>query len=212
MGESKPIVDDGNEETIKNSENSKSLSEGFLKEAIKLSPKPDRINDKVKSLSYEDLYAFSGDLDNLPLRFPPWKSVTYLNEYDGMIIGNLVSHPELKWKKLCVQFNNLGDAGASAILTALHVNTNLELLFLEGNQLTDTTAIVCAEMLKVNKSLKKIHLDFNRLTDVGAEAIAESLKENSTLDLLDISFNKFTNRGKTLLREAVKGKKGFSLW
>mmetsp|Transcript_9712 Transcript_9712/g.11191 ORF Transcript_9712/g.11191 Transcript_9712/m.11191 type:complete len:213 (-) Transcript_9712:370-1008(-) len=189
----------------------KPLSDGFLQNIISRSPKPELISDKIKSLKDEDFTVYAQDLDNAPIRLP-WKEVSYLNKYDGMILGELLRHPEVTWRKLGVQFNLLKDEGAIAILQGLRQNQMLEQIFLEGNQLTDHTAEVVAMVLKENKTLKTIHLDFNRMTDAGLKMIAQGLTENTSLELLDISFNQFSAEGKTLLRNVAKTKPKFSLW
>jgi len=98
-------------------------------------------------------------------------------------------------KRLFLDCNQLGDAGAEAIAAMLRTNRSVTYLSLGGNQLGDAGAEAIAAMLRTNRSLTDLNLARNKIGDAGAEAIAAMLRTNHSLTELDLYGNKIGDAG-----------------
>jgi len=79
-------------------------------------------------------------------------------------------------KILSLDYNSLGDRGASALAAALEENTRLEGLDLEGNQISDVGAEALLEAMKHNGRLEDITLmPGNDIRETTLTAIKEQL-------------------------------------
>jgi Ran GTPase-activating protein (RanGAP) involved in mRNA processing and transport len=109
--------------------------------------------------------------------------------------------------KTLVLFNdNLGDAGAAAIVKGLRDN-NIALvgLYLGDNQIGDTGAAALAEYMRDSTTLRVLDLGFNRFGDAGAAAFAEGLRGNTALKELKLHHTRIGDAGAWALVESVKG-------
>ena len=107
-------------------------------------------------------------------------------------------------KKLVLESNDIGDAGAEALAEVLSCNTFLEELDLRGNEIGYGGAEALAQAIKSNTTLKKLFLDFNGIGDAGAVALAEVLSCNIFLGELDLRGNKIGNGGAEALAQAIR--------
>jgi hypothetical protein len=109
--------------------------------------------------------------------------------------------------KTLVLFNdNLGDAGAAAIVKGLRDN-NIALvgLYLGDNQIGDTGAAALAEYMRDSTTLRVLDLGFNHIGDAGAAAFAEGLRANTALKELKLHHTRIGDAGAAALVESLRG-------
>ena len=85
--------------------------------------------------------------------------------------------------------NEIGDAGAQAISTALKNNLTLTMLDLSANQIGDIGAQSISAVLKDNCTLTALNLQINHISAVGAQAFSTALKDKCSLTTLDLRDN-----------------------
>ena len=106
------------------------------------------------------------------------------------IVDNEETHLNLKG-------NFMGAEGATALATALHVNTTLTSLDLWENKIGVNGAMALATALKVNTTLTFLDLNGNNIGESGAPSLATALLVNTTLRSLEIRNNSFGDDGTT---------------
>jgi Ran GTPase-activating protein 1 len=119
-------------------------------------------------------------------------------------LARLVGHADSTVRRLGLNFNHLGDAGALPF--ASNLGTNLQVLGLSGNRLTDATAVALASALRSgrNTGLLRLFLAENFITCVGAKALASMLASNVTLKRLGLSGCCIGKEGGTAICDAVE--------
>ena len=80
--------------------------------------------------------------------------------------------------------NNIGDAGATALATALHTNISLTALSLYNNNIGDAGATALATALHTNTSLTTLDLRYNNIGAAGVNTLMIALQTNTILRLL----------------------------
>ena len=95
--------------------------------------------------------------------------------------------------------------GASALSSALTINSALETLYIGCNRLFDTGIAHIADALRVNNSLKELFLESSDITDEGVRSLSLALKDNKTLMKLNLRANTaITDSGLQVLRDSLK--------
>ena len=94
---------------------------------------------------------------------------------------------------------DIKDDGATALATALLVNTSLTSLNLDGNGIGDSGATALATALHVNTTLTILNVCNNHIGDDGATALSTALDGNTTLRSLNIQYNNVGDEG--IMRE-----------
>lgn len=97
---------------------------------------------------------------------------------------------------LNVSDNEFGNLGATAIARGLqNSQCKLRKLDMNANEIGVAGAKAVAIMLRFNKALEELNLSFNKLGDDGAAAIASALQHNSKLRLLSLRRNGISDAG-----------------
>ncbi|CAF0898511.1 unnamed protein product [Rotaria sordida] len=96
---------------------------------------------------------------------------------------------------LSLDWNQLGDDGASLMADLLQSNTTLRSVYLNANRISAIGARELADMLHVNTTLTHLELTSNSIGDSGVIAIARALQENRTLQALNLSQTDMTLDG-----------------
>lgn len=110
----------------------------------------------------------------------------------------------LEW--LDLQDSNIGDEGAAILAAdVLEQNySTIKKLNLHGNKIGNNGATALATALKINTSLWELDLCFNFINDEGVSMLAKALTTNTTLRVLRLEGNRIGERGATILFEAVQ--------
>ena len=104
-------------------------------------------------------------------------------------------------KKLDLDYNKCGVAGAKCLAAALETNTTLEKIYMEGNEVGPQGAAYLAAALEKNQTLNTMNLGHNGIGPTGAAALAASIHaSNGSLQWLNLSFNHLGKRGKPHLK------------
>lgn len=111
-------------------------------------------------------------------------------------------------KSLDLDFNKIGDIGATELAEGIKVNNSLQSLDLHFNKISPAGAKAIQEALLVNKCLLTLSLHGNHIGDAGARSIAESLQSNTTLQTLSLGKNGIGNDGATILAESLRANSG----
>jgi hypothetical protein len=93
-------------------------------------------------------------------------------------------------KTLDLGWSRLGDAGGSAVCSALRSSSTVRKLVLMGCQLSSGCQHDLIDFIKFNTPVRCLNLGLNRLDLVdaaGAEALSQALEMNTTLQVLDFS-------------------------
>ena len=99
-------------------------------------------------------------------------------------------------KKLDLDYNKCGVAGAKCLAAALETNTTLEKLYMEGNDIGPQGAAYLAAALEKNETLNTMNLGHNGIGPTGAASLAASIHaSNGSLQFLNLSFNHLGKRG-----------------
>ena len=109
-------------------------------------------------------------------------------------------------RQLCLFNDNLGDAGAAALVKGLRDN-NIALvgLYLGDNQIGDTGAAALAAYMRDSTTLRVLDLGFNHIGDAGAAAFAEGLRANTALKELKLHHTRIGDAGAAALVESLRG-------
>ncbi|KAJ1621725.1 hypothetical protein T492DRAFT_1067474 [Pavlovales sp. CCMP2436] len=94
------------------------------------------------------------------------------------------------------------DRGAAALAHALNSNETLTELSLFYNGVGDNGAVAFAEALRANHTLRSLDLFYNRISDFGASLVADSLLHNTALKTLDVRENPIEGVGNSRLVSA----------
>src|SRR6185312_1087633 len=118
------------------------------------------------------------------------------------LIDVLESNPSVN--SLILSYNQIGDAGATALAKALESNSSLISLDLGSNQIGDAGATALAKALESNSSLTSLNLWSNQIGHAGATALAKALESNFSLTSLNLSLNQIGDAGATALAKALE--------
>jgi Leucine Rich repeat len=106
--------------------------------------------------------------------------------FAATLVGNKVL------KKLSLNRNYIGVAGATTMAEALQSNPSLQVLGLRWNYVGGDGAVVIANALRTNTNLARLDLGGNNISNEGAMAILTTLKcYNCTLAALNLKDNTF---------------------
>lgn len=92
-------------------------------------------------------------------------------------------------RELKMKFHGLGPQRMKALAVPLQMNTNIEILNLEGNAIDEDGAICLTKVLKENFFITELVLAENNLRTEGGKAIAEMLINNRNLYKVDLTNN-----------------------
>ena len=106
--------------------------------------------------------------------------------------------------RLDLHVNQIGDAGAKDLATALQTNRSLTTLDLHVNQIGDAGAKDLATALQTNTSLTTLDLHGNQIGVEGAKALAEALHTNTSLTTLGLRHNIIGVEGATAFATALQ--------
>lgn len=112
----------------------------------------------------------------------------------------LVNDPQVLDLRRCA----VGDAGATALAKALHLNGSLRLLNLARNGVGRHGARELGDALRVNTALAALDLQHNALGN-GVSLLAEGVEENGTLQRLDVAGNAVGNAAADALGRMLAG-------
>ena len=128
-----------------------------------------------------------------------------LSDMGALDLANALREVDCKITCLRLWGNSLGVKGASAIASALTMNTSLLNLDLGRQRLDsehpigDAIAKEFAAALPHNATLQSLDLRYLGISDVGACALACALPRNRTLKHLDVRYNVIGGEGATAL-------------
>ena len=106
--------------------------------------------------------------------------------------------------ELNLRANQIGDAGAQALATALEQNTSLTELNLFDNQIGAAGAQALAKALQTNSSLRVLDLSRNQIGNEGAQALVTALQTKSSLSTLALFDNQIGPEGAQALASALQ--------
>lgn len=92
-------------------------------------------------------------------------------------------------RELKMKFHGLGPQRMKALAVPLQMNTNIEILNLEGNAIDEDGAICLTKVLRENFFITELVLAENNLRTEGGKAIAEMLVNNRNLYKVDLTNN-----------------------
>ncbi|XP_060595801.1 leucine-rich repeat-containing protein 74A-like [Ruditapes philippinarum] len=92
-------------------------------------------------------------------------------------------------RELKMKFHGLGPQRMKALSIPLQMNTNIEILNLEGNAIDEDGAICLTKVLRENFFITELVLAENNLRTEGGKAIAEMLINNRNLYRIDLTNN-----------------------
>ncbi|XP_068132046.1 protein NLRC5-like [Hyperolius riggenbachi] len=107
-----------------------------------------------------------------------------LTSKSGIVIKNILEHPQCAIKELFLAINHLGPAGVQHIWSALKMNTSVEKLNLCDNDIQDVGTENMVSSLEMNQSLKKLILCMNVFTEHGKENIDKLIKHQKNLKVV----------------------------
>ena len=107
--------------------------------------------------------------------------------------------------KFCISNNNITDAAADDIATAISCNIHLQELNLGSNNLQASGIIKIARSLQKISSLTKLYINHNNITDEAADDIAAIISCNSKLQEFDIGGNNLLTTSAIKIMKALKG-------
>ena len=107
-----------------------------------------------------------------------------------------ISNLDLNW-------NSIGDSGATSLSQALAVNSSLTSLDLTRNSIGASGATSLSQALAVNSSLSSLNLSENSIVASGATSLSQALATNSFLSNLDLSWNNIGASGATSFSQAL---------
>ncbi|XP_068745827.1 NLR family CARD domain-containing protein 3-like isoform X2 [Montipora capricornis] len=100
--------------------------------------------------------------------------------------------------------NEIGDSGAVALAKAMEFNSTLTFLALSYCKIGDSGAVALARAMEFNSSLTELNLGLNEIGDSGAGALAKAMERNSTLTELDLFENNISSFGAEALAKAME--------
>lgn len=170
----------------------------------------DPVNWKVKA-DCEQLQ-MQGDLTVTQL--PQATAYIFGQMDDGVIRVQESLRTHKKLRKLGLQNNFIGPAGAAALATALQENYHINVIYLGFNRLGPAGAANLANGIKIQQlpggtahkaatGLTELYLDANVLGDVGAGAVADLIRHAGLLRVLSLQANRITDVGATRIKDAV---------
>ncbi|KAL4238581.1 hypothetical protein ACF0H5_003288 [Mactra antiquata] len=92
-------------------------------------------------------------------------------------------------RELKMKFHGLGPQRMRALAVPLQMNTNIEILNLEGNAIDEDGAICLTKVLRENFFITELVLAENNVRTIGGTAIAEMLVNNRNLYKVDLTNN-----------------------
>ena len=104
-------------------------------------------------------------------------------------------HNVVTLTKFCISNNNITDAAADDIATAISCNIHLQELNLGSNNLQASGIIKIARSLQTISSLTKLCIDCNNITHEAADDIATAISCNTHLQELNLSSNNLQASG-----------------
>ena len=105
---------------------------------------------------------------------------------------------------LNISYNDIHDAGATAISKCLKTNNSLQELNLSHNMVSNSGISDISKALQENKTLHILDISHNIIYDTGALAIGECLEINKSLQELNMSHNMVSNNGITVISKALE--------
>jgi Ran GTPase-activating protein (RanGAP) involved in mRNA processing and transport len=112
--------------------------------------------------------------------------------------------------KLGLRENQIGAQGARALAGVL-AKTSLEILNLDWNQIGDDGASAMGAALAASTTITALHIEANQIGAAGAQAIGHSLKTNRSLTQLNFGRNKIGEGGAQALGEALRGSRSIKI-
>lgn len=110
-------------------------------------------------------------------------------------------------KKVCIENNNIQDAGAVALAKALEDNDTLLSLHLENNEISREGATALGVMLQNKFKLSKLNLNNNPIGDEGFIQIANGLAEIDTLRIITLANTLITKETIPALSQSLQNKR-----
>lgn len=87
--------------------------------------------------------------------------------------------------ELDVSWNDIGDLGASTLLSALESNGSVVRAVMDGCGVGDRACTALARVLETNRTLRVLRASHNKISLAGMTRVAESLRHNDALTSID---------------------------
>ena len=107
-------------------------------------------------------------------------------------------------RRLELERNNATKEAADGIAAVLSLNTNLQVLNLNGNKLEVTGIIKIANSLQSTSTLTELYLSDNNITGEAADDIANILSLNSSIKVLNLNRNNLKVQGVITISKALR--------